>query len=246
MYPEITGPHRGQFSMGSADFKSLEDELALNEENDTLYWQQNDAKLRAVKSVSTYQEFSDIVKAAHLRPLTKKEIAIRNRSSTNLWNNVVHTVKIVGKQNAESVTDVNVKPDNYGAVCSLKAREFIGNFHSAECRYRYLSVNGPEHVSNTFRDEEIPPSVLVEILETLLLFPSDSASDVVTVTSILEDIACTNRFELTVGFLSSVESKTLNKLFDKLEECLEIGPKDSKEQKLTRRNLSILRNKYKI
>jgi len=41
----------------SADFKSLEDELIDNVEKDVRYWQQNDAKLRAVKSVSTYQEF---------------------------------------------------------------------------------------------------------------------------------------------------------------------------------------------
>lgn len=43
--------------MGSADFKSLEDELIDNVEKDVRYWQQNDAKVRAVKSVSTYQEF---------------------------------------------------------------------------------------------------------------------------------------------------------------------------------------------
>lgn len=43
--------------MASADLKSLEDELIDNVEKDIRYWQQNDAKLRAVKNVSTYQEF---------------------------------------------------------------------------------------------------------------------------------------------------------------------------------------------
>lgn len=43
--------------MGSADFKCLEDELNDNVEKDVRYWQQNEAKLRAVRNVSTYQEF---------------------------------------------------------------------------------------------------------------------------------------------------------------------------------------------
>lgn len=43
--------------MGSADFKNLESELLDNSEKDERYWLQNDAKIRAVKSVSTYQEF---------------------------------------------------------------------------------------------------------------------------------------------------------------------------------------------
>lgn len=43
--------------MGSADFENLENELLDNVEKDVRYWQQNDAKIRAVKNASTYQEF---------------------------------------------------------------------------------------------------------------------------------------------------------------------------------------------
>ncbi|KAM7346147.1 dynein axonemal assembly factor 19 [Cochliomyia hominivorax] len=45
----------------------------------------NDAKLRAVNTTQTYEEFKDIVDAAHLRPISredKKNAKTKNR----LWN----------------------------------------------------------------------------------------------------------------------------------------------------------------
>lgn len=50
-----------------------------------LYYLQNDAKLRAVISTKTYEEFKDIVDAAHLRPLDKfdKQNA---KTKSSLWN----------------------------------------------------------------------------------------------------------------------------------------------------------------
>lgn len=48
---------------------------------------QNDAKLRAINSTKTYDEFKDIVEAAHLQPLnrTDKQNA---RTQSRLWNSV--------------------------------------------------------------------------------------------------------------------------------------------------------------
>lgn len=48
---------------------------------------QNDAKLRAVNSTKTYDEFKDIVDAAHLQPLNhsdKKNAQTKSR----LWNSI--------------------------------------------------------------------------------------------------------------------------------------------------------------
>lgn len=236
----------GAAPMGSADFKSLEDELIDNVEKDVRYWQQNDAKLRAVKNVSTYQEFSDIVKAAHLRPLTKKEIENKSGSSAT-WNNVANNMQD-SKQSTNFVADVDIK-DNIPSACSPKVQEFILSFRrldTAKHRYKYLSLHGAEHVGCTFHNEEIPPSVLVELLETLLIFPSNSVPDIVAVTRLLDVITGTKRFELAIEFLSSTELDTLCSLFDKLEESLKSGQQDLAEQGVTEWSLSTLRRKYKV
>ncbi|XP_015363692.1 PREDICTED: coiled-coil domain-containing protein 103 [Diuraphis noxia] len=234
----------------SADFKSLEDELIDNVEKDVRYWQQNDAKLRAVKSVSTYQEFSDIVKAAHLRPLTKKEIECKSNPPT-VWNNVVATHNMQdSKQQCSDLAaaDVDLK-DNIPSACSPIVQEFILSFRrlsTAKLRYKYLSLHGAENVASTFHTEEIPPSVLVELLETLLIFPSNSVPDIVAVTRLLDVITGTKRFELAIEFLSSTELDTLCNLFNKLEESLKSGQQDLAEQGVTEWSLSTLRRKYKV
>lgn len=52
-----------------------------------LYDLRNDAKFRAVKSSKTYDEFKDIVDAAHLQPIAQSDK--RNASSnTRLWNTI--------------------------------------------------------------------------------------------------------------------------------------------------------------
>jgi hypothetical protein len=60
-----------------------------------------------------------------------------------------------------------------------------------------LSLHGAEHVASTFHNEEIPPSVLVELLETLLIFPSNSVPDIVAVTRLLDVITGTKRYNTT-------------------------------------------------
>ena len=57
------------------DFRKLEKELALAVEADAMYERENSAKFRAVgQRVGSYEEFRDIVSAAHLKPLERKDI----------------------------------------------------------------------------------------------------------------------------------------------------------------------------
>ncbi|XP_055321324.1 coiled-coil domain-containing protein 103 [Sitodiplosis mosellana] len=53
----------------------------------TLSQLQNDAKLRAVNSTKTYDEFKDIVDAAHLQPLSRSDKKNANTQS-RLWNSI--------------------------------------------------------------------------------------------------------------------------------------------------------------
>ncbi|KAK6618749.1 hypothetical protein RUM43_013140 [Polyplax serrata] len=71
------------------DFNILEGELENAIMLDENYKRENNAKFRAVEQrVATYDEFRDIVKASHLRPLDKNEkIADPKISQKNvIWN----------------------------------------------------------------------------------------------------------------------------------------------------------------
>ncbi|KAG4073464.1 hypothetical protein HA402_000688 [Bradysia odoriphaga] len=72
----------------SSDISRLQALFYENLHLEELYKVRNDAKLRAVISTKTYDEFKNIVDAAHLRPITKhdkKNADTRNR----LWNTSV-------------------------------------------------------------------------------------------------------------------------------------------------------------
>lgn len=53
----------------------------------TLSQLQNDAKLRAVNSTKTYDEFKDIVDAAHLQPLNRSDKQSA-KAQSRLWNSI--------------------------------------------------------------------------------------------------------------------------------------------------------------
>lgn len=52
-----------------------------------LYELRNEAKLRAVKSTKTYDEFKDIVDAAHLQPLSHSDKQ-NAQTKTRSWNSI--------------------------------------------------------------------------------------------------------------------------------------------------------------
>ena len=56
---------------GLASLDQVETELNTMLEQDNRYWRENDAKFRAVAQNATYEQFEDIVKASHLKPLDK-------------------------------------------------------------------------------------------------------------------------------------------------------------------------------
>ncbi|KAL1513848.1 hypothetical protein ABEB36_003196 [Hypothenemus hampei] len=61
----------------------LYSQLQSDLESDTRYWLRNDAKLKAVVTAKSYEEFRESVDAAHLQPLSKQDI--KKTTKTN-WN----------------------------------------------------------------------------------------------------------------------------------------------------------------
>ncbi|XP_019545619.2 coiled-coil domain-containing protein 103 [Aedes albopictus] len=73
--------------LSAADIKKLEAECLEKIQGDELYQLRNDAKLRAVYAAKNYDEFRDIVDAAHLNPLSSQDK--RNaQTKQRLWNSV--------------------------------------------------------------------------------------------------------------------------------------------------------------
>ena len=57
---------------GQVNFERLEANLNHAVEKEDRYWRENDAKFRAVEQkVNSYEEFEEIVKAAHIKPMTE-------------------------------------------------------------------------------------------------------------------------------------------------------------------------------
>ncbi|XP_053681971.1 uncharacterized protein LOC128732695 [Sabethes cyaneus] len=70
-----------------ADIKKLEYQCLEKVQGDELYQLRNDAKLRAVYTSKNYDEFKDIVDAAHLGALTAQDKQ-NAQTKYRLWNNV--------------------------------------------------------------------------------------------------------------------------------------------------------------
>ncbi|XP_076766738.1 dynein axonemal assembly factor 19 [Xylocopa sonorina] len=69
------------------NYKSLELELQESLKADELYKLQNDAKLRAMEqNVPTYEDFRQMVSAAHLKPLNCNGVKTKINKS---WNPLV-------------------------------------------------------------------------------------------------------------------------------------------------------------
>lgn len=69
------------------DILRVQEYCFANVKNEELYYLQNDAKLRAVTTSKTYEEFKDIVDAAHLRPLDKFD-KMNAKTKSRLWNSM--------------------------------------------------------------------------------------------------------------------------------------------------------------
>ncbi|XP_049790231.1 coiled-coil domain-containing protein 103 [Schistocerca nitens] len=81
--------------------KELEAELQKKIDDDARYWRENDAKFRAIdQKVATYDEFRDMVKAAHLQPVKKSEVQHNpDKARKRVWNTVAPKQKEISQEN---------------------------------------------------------------------------------------------------------------------------------------------------
>lgn len=240
----------GSSDISKINFNDLHEELKKAIDKDKRYWLENDAKLRAVNQrVPTYEAFSDMVKASHLKPIEHKNLQPRKGC---IWN-TVSSQKSDNGCNSEDRKNMDYQDHKNNAIndnneCnSVSADGFVKKFRScstAEERFQLLQSICSSDSQVIFKTE-IPVGLLGEIIEVLSIF-RPSTQNIVNVCKILEQLTETQRFNLNLEFLSSVEKSVCQQLMDKLVASLHDRQQDLAELGVTEWTLITLRNKYKV
>jgi hypothetical protein len=101
------------------DVDRVHRELSTALEADRRYHRENDAKFRAVyQNVGSYEEFRDIVKASHIKPLARSDIVSATRHQP--WNPITSDGNVTN-------TSTTTIPDSLSntAVIPSNAQEFV-------------------------------------------------------------------------------------------------------------------------
>ncbi|KDR16713.1 coiled-coil domain-containing protein 103-like isoform X2 [Zootermopsis nevadensis] len=227
------------------NFIALETELHAAIEEDAKYWRENDAKLKAVEQrVATFDEFRDLVKASHLKPLdrTEKLNSLQPKRSS-IWNSLAPRKKQGVEMETTQPCTLNMIQHGDSVPTTV---EFVRRWRPLDIcdRLLLLKRTGAQTVGQLVKSE-IPVGILGEILQALLAFPSNT-TDIVFVVRLLEALTEAKRFNLSLQFLSSVEKATCKQLMEKLNRSFQNRQQDLAEEGITEWTVLELKNKYKM
>ena len=197
----------------------LESELTNSIEQDSRYWRENSAKFRAVAQNSTYEQFEEIVKASHLKPIEKQDKTQYGKIKSTIWNSIASATSRNTKvahtefnkqdtEEAEADCINNSSPNNFD--------DFYDSWRRTEMseRIKFLQTVGSPSLKNIL-SIEVPSELIVDFIYTFMSFGS-SVSDLVTVVNTLEILGQSKRFSLNVQFLSKGEKEAAGQLVEKL------------------------------
>ena len=108
------------------------------------------------------------------------------------------------------------------------ARDWKRHYKTTEEKYKYLLELGADNLAKIFKSE-ISFGLLGELLEALMGYQKSDLADVV---AILDTLASTNRFTLSLQFLDSKEKENCQKLFEKIGEDIKVSTEDISEDQL--------------
>ncbi|XP_054003708.1 coiled-coil domain-containing protein 103 [Hylaeus anthracinus] len=202
------------------DYKKLELELVEALKADELYKLQNDAKLRAVEqNVPTYEDFRQMVNAAHLKPLQRDDVESKVKTS---WNPVAinknsNTIMVLDELK-DKRSDEDRSNDVLENELPVTYEQFIRSWKiikGYEAKFNYL-----RHLRDTLREKvfsiEIPSTLFAELINVCLHRTVTITSDIECVVEILTVLSECNRFCLTACFMGENERATCTRLFREL------------------------------
>jgi len=194
--------------MKPIDLRKLARNFSEEKSKEDLHWQRNDAKFRAVhQRCSTYDQFRQIVQAAHLHPLDRNESLTLERRPI-AWNQPA-------AQNPSSSSEIVLPSESvihHQKTFSTpkNTTEFIQQWRhvSNDMKLDYLKrLNNLEHIFQI----DIPTDLLHEL--PLLYQPNSSYNDAEIIVNVLLSLTKSKRFELIKSFLTNKDKYKLDLLF---------------------------------
>ena len=226
----------------SATLDRLESELNSVLEQDSRYWTENDAKFRAVAQNVSYEQFEEIVKASHLKPLEKNDKSQLSNPKNTIWNSVSNYTR-------EKIANAEVKTtdERFKIIDEPKnVAEFYTSWRSKEPsdRISFIKDIGQSKLKEIFATE-VPSELLVDIVET---FHNFKDSEIIVVVQTLELLSETKRFSLTVEFLSKREKQAVAvaELMERLRISLVDSQQDLAELEVTEWNIENIARRFKV
>ncbi|XP_059160966.1 coiled-coil domain-containing protein 103-like [Physella acuta] len=195
------------------DFMKLEKEVVNAVISDEKYWRENDAKIRAVEQrVPTYDDFREMVLAAHLKPLEKDDRISSIKNFTQVWNQVAEKFP-------KSTESENLLSNNINQTCQnlpKSGQEFVQHW-KRYCKTlidkkAFIFSVGPKRAEEIFHTE-ISGGLLGEFVECFL--PVED-QDTEMIVGLLEAFSKSQRFSLSMTFLSKKEKEFVKTLFQEL------------------------------
>ena len=211
----------------------LESELNTVLEQDNRYWTENDAKFRAVAQNVSYEQFEEIVKASHLKPLEKKDKSQLLSPKNAIWNSVSSDTR-------QKTLNTEVK-NTINSQKSLDDPKNVSEFYACwqtKDLCDKITIIKKSKLQDIF-STEVPAELLVDIVHTLN-HVKDSEIDVVVRT--LEILSETKRFSLTVEFLSKTEKQTVADLMARLADSRQ----NLAETGVTERSIENIAKRFKV
>lgn len=235
------------------NFDELEKELQGVIDSETLYWQQNDAKFRAVEQgVPSYEHFRQMVMAAHLKPLEKQD-RIQERPKS-IWNTFANRRKVTTTNLTSSdVANMNTNRLNDNFKVPTTSQDFTQQWRKCYVadadRFSFLCRIGHEQIRSLLCRNELGFGLLGEVIRALLCHTHDDerrTEHVVFVVRLLETLTDAKRFGLTLQFQSASEKSDCRALFDRLRRELRDEQQDMAEHGVTEWTLQELAKKYDV
>lgn len=188
------------------DLRKLATNFASEKQKEERYWQRNDAKFRAVHQRCTnYDEFRQIVEAAHLRPLDRNETLTLERRPIS-WNAPA----------AKDSPEIHLPtPSNAPSSYSLpkNSTEFLQQWRRLEREMKFDYLHRVENLEQIFL-LDTPTDFLGEL--PLLYQTNSSSIDAELIVNILVYLIQSKRFQLMKSFLSESDRQQLEQLFSRL------------------------------
>ncbi|RXG72092.1 Coiled-coil domain-containing protein [Armadillidium vulgare] len=228
----------GGWESGNVDPSQIEARIRAGIEADRRYTAENSAKLRAINTASSYDEFRQLVMGSHIKPLERND---KTKVRPSIWNSFAASAcKRSGKtqsQDAEN-SDLNNPPNTTEGLVQLWERLDLAERLEL---LRGLSTTGVDRLASGL----VAGGLLGDVITTLLAF-TPTVNDVVMVVNVLQSMTQAKRFSLSVQLVCGEERWAWGRLLEKLQLVLSERPQDLAELNVTEWTVVQLKAKYNL